>query len=222
MVSLKQAARFIDRVGFALLMPHRGLPMPTLWEAIRGRAGGHPFRDWTEEADRMWEWKDELPAKRLAYYGAIWTAKPGFVSLKMLPLLMKLWGCPPGPDGFRTAYREGRLSFDANRICEALLVGVPMNTYRLRHKTGLSPGTFKRAFTELQKKLIVAKCGTDSSDTTWPAEVVTLSARLFPSAHAEARSVSFMEAREEALAVMSKSAPKLTGRQVSRLLRIGL
>ena len=219
--TVRQAAGFLDRVGFALLMPHRGLPMPTLWEAIRGRPGGHPFRPWTKESDLMWEWKDELPARRLAYYGAIWAGKPGFVSLSMLACLMRLWSAPLGPDGFRLSYREGMLSFDANRICEALFYGKAMNTYRLRVRVGIASSTFKRALSELQKKLIIAKCGTDDSDTTWPAEVVDLSARVFPSAHAEAGTLSFMEAREDSLATIHAHS-QLTQEQAARLLRVGV
>jgi len=219
--TVEAAARFIDRVGFALLMPHQGLPIPTLWEAIRGRPGGHPFRPWTEDSDRVWDFKDELPRRRLAFYGSLWRNHPGFASLALLPCLMKLWGCPPGEDGFRLAYREGRLSFDANRIGEALLRSRAINTYRLRLKSGLSPNTFKRAFVELQRKLIVAKCGTDETDTTWAAEVVDLSARVFPKAHAEVRAYSFLEARGEARATFAKAAPRLGERAVARLLRVG-
>ena len=221
MKRLSEAARFIDRTGFLLLMPHRGIPMPTLWEAIRGRRGGHPFTTWTEHADLMWDWKDEIPAKRLAYYGSIWAGVPGFVCLEHLPCLMKLWGCPPGVEGFRVAYREGRLSFNGSRLCEALYHKGALNTYRLRVGTGINPGSFKRALTELQRKLLIAKCGTDGKDTTWPAAVVDLAARVFPRADTEARAFSFMEARETALAVMAKCAPRLTERQVARLLHIG-
>jgi len=215
------AARYISRAGFVLLMPHKGLPMPTLWEAIRGRPGGHPFRDWDRSADLMWEWKDELPKRRLAFYGSVWTGKPGFISRGMLPCVLRLWGCPLGPDGFRMAYREGTLSFDANRIGEALLRTGPVNTWRLRKRVGLGPATFKRALVELQKRLVVAKCGSDDSDTKWPAEVVDLSARVFPKAHAEARRMPFLEAREASLAAMAAAAPGLSPRLMGRLLRTG-
>lgn len=218
----QQAAKWIDRVGFALLMPHAGLPMPTLWEAIRGKPGGHPFRTWTKDAEKMWAWKDELPEKRLAFYGHIWLGKPGFVSLEQLPCLLRLWNCPLGLDGFRAAYRAGTLSFDANRLGETLFYRGPLSTHRLRLAAGLKPATFKRALVELQKKLIVTKCGTDDRDTEWPAAVVDMSARIFPKAHTEARQVSFHEARESALAVMSESAPRLNPRLLARLLRTGV
>ena len=219
--TIAAAAAWISRVGFALLMPHKGVPMPSLWEAIRGRAGGHPFKDWDKAGDLMWEWKDEMPRKRLAFYGSIWGGKPGFSSLELLPCLLRIWGCPLGEDGFRTAYREGSLSFDANRVCEVLLRTGPVNTYRLRTRVGLTPNTFKRAFVELQRKLVVAKCGSDDSDTKWPAEVVDLSARVFPKAHAEARTISFTAARSIALETMHSSAPTLAPRLLSRLLHVG-
>jgi hypothetical protein len=218
---IRAAARFIDKTGFLLLMPHKGLPMRTLWEAIRGRPGGHPFRDWDASADLMWEWKDELPKRRLAFYGSIWLGHPGFVSLGMLPCLLRLWGCPLGPDGFRAAYREGTLSFDANRIGEALIRTGPVNTWRLRKRVGLGPASFKRGLVELQKRLVVAKCGSDDSDTKWPAEVVDLSARVFPGAHAEARAMAFLEAREASLEAMASAAPGLSPRLLARLLRTG-
>ncbi len=214
--TIAAAARFLDRAGFALLMPHRGLPMPSLFEAIRGRTGGHPFRPWTKDSDRMWEWKDGLPKRGLAYYGTVWGPVPGMVSRGMLPRLLRLWECPLGLDGFRSAYREGRLSFDASRICEAVIRTGPINTYKLRKRIGLSHGTFHRAFVELQRKLVIAKCGTEPLGEKWEAEVLDLTARVFPKAHAEAGELSVAEAREEALMKAAETS-RLSPRQVARL-----
>lgn len=220
--SIRAAAKWLDRAGFALLMPHKGIPLPSLWEAIRGKPGGHPFRPWTKDSDYMWEWKDELPAKRLGFYGSIWAGKPGLCSVEMLPCLLKLWGCPLGEDGFRTAYREGALSFDANRTCEVLLRTGPINTYNLRKRVGLAPNTAKRAFVELQKKLIIAKCGAEKVAKIWEAEVVDLTARVFPKAHTEARTLSFLIARESALEAMEKISPEMPKKLLARLLRVGV
>ena len=216
------AAKWLDSTGFALLMPHKTIPMPSLFEAIRGKTGGHPFRPWTKDSDLMWEFKDELPRLHLAFYGSIWGGKPGFCSLEMLPCLMKLWGCPPGPDGFRTAYREGALSFDANRIGELLIRTGPINTYNLRKRVGIAPNTFKRALAELGGKLIVAKCGKEAIAKIWEAEIVDLSARVFPKVHAEVRTLSFMAARESALETMREAAPTMQKKQLARLLRVGV
>lgn len=219
--TVQEAAAFIRRAGFALLMPHRGLPLPTLWEAIRGRPGGHPWKDWGRAGDRMWAWKDELPAKRLAAYGAIWAGRPGFASSALLPCLMRLWGAPSSEDGFRMLYREGRLSFDANRAAEALLARGAMSTYRLRTLTGIKPNTFSRAIRELERGLIVTRCGSDDRDTTWAAAVVNLTTRVFPKSGAASTAVTYIEARAEALAVMAKAAPALSPAAAAKLLRTG-
>jgi DNA-binding MarR family transcriptional regulator len=216
------AAAFVRRAGFALLMPHRGVPLPSLWEAIRGRPGGHPFHTWTGDSDRMWEWKDLLSQKRLAVYGAIWLGRPGFCAPALLPCLLKLWGTPPGLDGFRAAYREGRLTFDAHRLAEALLHRGASSTYRLRKHTGVAPATFARAVKELEKTLIVTRCGTDERDTTWAAGVVDLTARVFPQRDGEARRLSYAEARETALATLEAVAPGMPPRLAARLLRTGI
>jgi hypothetical protein len=219
---MAQLGKWIDRTGFALLMPHKAIPMPSLWEAIRGKPGGHPFRPWTKDSDIMWEMKDELPKNHLAFYGSMWGGKPGFCSVEMLPCLMKLWGCPPGPDGFRTAYREGMLSYDANRIGEQLIRTGPINTYALRKRVGIASNTFSRALKELQAKLIIAKCGKEQIAKIWEAEVVELSARIFPSAHAEARTISFMVARDSAIETMKECAPGMGLKQMGRLLKVGV
>lgn len=215
-------AKWLDQTGFALLMPHKSIPMISLWEAIRGKPGGHPFRPWTKDSDIMWEMKTELPQNHLAFYGSMWGGKPGFCSVDMLPCLMKLWGCPPGPEGFRTAYREGALSFDANRIGEQLIRTGPINSYALRKRSGIASNTFSRALKELQGKLIVAKCGKEKIKKIWEADIVDLSARIFPAAHAEARTISFMAARESAIETMKECAPGMGLKQMARLLRVGV
>ena len=220
--TMAQLAKWIDRVGFALLMPHKSIPMPSIYEAIRGKAGGHPFRPWTKDSDLMWDMKDELPKNHLAFYGSIWGGKPGFCSVDMLPCLMKLWGCPPGPDGFRTAYREGGLSFDANRIAEQLIRVGPINTNALRKRVGIAPNTFGRALKELQSKLLIVKCGKEAIAKIWEAGVVDMSAKLFPAAHVEARTISFMAARESAIETMKACAPGMGLKQMARLLKVGV
>jgi hypothetical protein len=87
---------------------------------------------------------------------------------------------------------------------------------------GIAPNTFKRALTELGGKLIVAKCGKEAIAKIWEAEVVDLSARVFPGAHAEVRTLSFMAARESALETMREAAPAMQKKQMARLLRVGV
>jgi hypothetical protein len=75
--SLDQAATWIDEVGIALLFPNGEYVLPSLWEAV----AGSPEVDWSIRDDdgkyvaftpnmrKVWSWKDELPAARLACVG---------------------------------------------------------------------------------------------------------------------------------------------------------
>ena len=75
--SLEQAAAWIDEVGVALLFPSGDYVLPSLWEAV----AGNPEVDWsirdeegkyvafTPNMRKVWSWKDELPAGRLACVG---------------------------------------------------------------------------------------------------------------------------------------------------------
>ena len=98
----------------------------------------------------------------------------------------------------------------------------PINTYNLRKRVGIAPNTFKRALAELQGKLLIAKCGKEPIAKIWEAEVVDMAAKIFPAAHIEARTISFMAARESAIETMRECAPGMEKKQMARLLKVGV
>lgn len=85
--TLSQAARYIDQVGYCLLFPIKGLRLPSLWAAVKGKSSRDPSASlpsassgstlrfdrasfnlvaaWDDDALRLWEWKDLLPRRRL-------------------------------------------------------------------------------------------------------------------------------------------------------------
>src|SRR5438105_15898574 len=64
--TLEQAAKWVDEAGLALLYPNGDFVLPSLWEAFTG----HSDMDWeAPETWKVWAWKDELPAERLACVG---------------------------------------------------------------------------------------------------------------------------------------------------------
>lgn len=94
--TIKQAAAYIDQVGFCLLFPIKRLALPSLWAAVKGRS---PRRfdliaEWDADTERLWEWKDELPRRRLAYSGKYFRTKASLLSLKFLPCFYRLEGQP--------------------------------------------------------------------------------------------------------------------------------
>ena len=173
--SIERAAAFIDDVGFALLFPKRGLAAPSLWEAVSDRPLEALPSDWGLDIQRMWGWKDELPERRLAWYGRFLFGRPSFLSLEMLRLLYPRAG---RPDDFRDA----DLGADARRVAEVLLSSGPTASAILRQATGLEGkprgARYTKAVTELGRALVVTHAGTEDLGN-WPSAVLDLTARRF-------------------------------------------
>src|SRR5512135_2525038 len=88
--TMDDAAQFIDTVGFCLLFAStEAIELPSLFEAVKGRRDAH-IEDWDADSDRVWVWKNDLPATKRAYYGKGLAGKPVFISLKMLPYVLAL------------------------------------------------------------------------------------------------------------------------------------
>lgn len=174
--SIERAAAFIDDVGFALLFPKPGLALPSLWEAASDRTIEDLARDWGPDIERVWWWKDELPARRLAWYGRFLHGRPSFLSREMLRLLYPRSGTPDD-------FRDADLSRDARRIAEILLTSGPTASGLVREAVGLGgkPGgaRFTRALTELGRALVVTHAGTDDLGSGWPSSKLDLTARAF-------------------------------------------
>lgn len=90
--SISSAARWLDRVGIAALIPGPETVLPSLWESVAGTRdvtwverresdGKHEF---TPEMARCWQWKDELPAKRLALVGKHFGPRASLVAPRLV------------------------------------------------------------------------------------------------------------------------------------------
>ena len=153
---MNDAARFIDQVGFCLLFASaQNLELSSLFEAVKGRRDAH-IEDWDADSDRVWVWKNDLPASKRAYYGKALAGKPVFVSLKMLPYLYALNALD-----VRQEYRHGRLSHEAKRVYDILRERGPMPTMALRGAAGFGRDTNRvhRALDDLQRALVVLPVG---------------------------------------------------------------
>jgi hypothetical protein len=174
--SIERAAAFVDDVGFALLFPKAGLAAPSLWEAASDRPAYSLPEDWGPDIQRVWAWKDDLPARRMAWYGRFLHGRPSFLSVEMLRLLYPRAG---RADDFR----EATLSADARRIAEILLSSGPMPSGLLRGAVRLEGkaggARYTKAVTELARALVVTHAGTEDFGKGWPSAVLDLTARRF-------------------------------------------
>jgi len=181
--SPREAASFVDRVGIALVFPRDGIPLPSLWEAV---AGDQPVewviekedgtKDFSPEMERVWSWKDELPAQKRACAGKHLRGWATLVSLKVLPSLYALTGLPAREDGFR----QTELSSLEREVAEAVLVLGPLSSPELRQAIGCEDtARVNRALDLLQRKLVLTKAGTVTQGQGWPAGTYDVLARRY-------------------------------------------
>lgn len=174
--SIERAAAFIDDLGFALLFPKAAVALPSLWEAASDRPLHDLPKEWGPDIERVWGWKDELPRRRLAWYGPFLRGRPSFLSPAMLADLYPRAG---RPDDFEDAALGG----DGRKIARVILRSGPLPAPVLRRATGLDGkrggALFSKALSELGRNLVLTHDGTDAEGSGWPSAVYELTARAF-------------------------------------------
>lgn len=194
--TLSDAARYINRSGFCWLFAPRDrkLELPSLFEAVKGKRDAH-IDDWDADSDKVWLWKNDLPAAKRAYYGKALAGKPVFVSLKMLPYVI----AAVGEEDAAQAYANGALSYDAKRVYDALAQFGAQPTQNLRRTAGFvgkeGNTRYHRALDELQTKLIAAPMGATNEGMAWASQIYDLVANWFPAEAVEAKRIDVDTAR---------------------------
>jgi hypothetical protein len=168
--SIERAAAFVDDVGFALLFPAPRAVVPSLWEAVAGE-DEEPFGSGmgTNE-QRVWTWKDELPRRGLAWYGAYLGGRGSFLSPDLLNALYPAAGDP-------SDHRSLQLSTAAHEIAEAV-AAEPLPSATLRALIG-DRSKYQRAIVELQRNLLVTTAGVQETGSGWPAARIALTCHQF-------------------------------------------
>jgi hypothetical protein len=196
----REARGFIERVGFCLLFPVKGMELPSLWEAINGGPRPIPIHHHDYPLQLTWEWKDTLPSQGQVYYGKVLRNKPTFISLSLLPYFYALTGNTGEEEEYLYLYQEGKLSDEARRIYEVLRRLGPSTTGVLRREGGLygrdKAARFDRALLELQRSFLIVKSGISDANRWKYCYVYDLFNRRFPEAVEEALKIRGREAME--------------------------
>src|ERR1700693_2370882 len=95
------AMRFIETVGFCVLFAVKNVPRPSLYYAVSRRADVR----WDKYAQLIWNWKDQLPKKRCAFYGKYFKGRGSFISVKFLPQFLATHGTAIEPREAEAFYR---------------------------------------------------------------------------------------------------------------------
>jgi hypothetical protein len=166
----RQAAAFVEAVGYALLFPADAIAAPSLWEAVADE-DAVPFATGMGEAEsRLWAWKDELPRQGLAWYGKFLYKRGSLLSPRLLTVLYPGAGEPDD-------HRSMDLSAEAHRIADALMTG-PLTTSALREVVG-DRKRYDRGIAEVQRQLLVTSAGVQEQRAGWPAGILDLTCRRF-------------------------------------------
>lgn len=194
--TLADATRYVNRYGFCWLFAPRDrkLELPALYEAVKGKRDAH-IEDWDADSDKLWGWKNDLPAAHRVYYGKALAGKPVFIALEYLPFVMAALGL----DDVRQAYARGALSYDAKRIYDVLEQFGAQPTQNLKRAAGFvgkdGSARYHRGLDELQTRLVVSSMGTTNQGAAWPSQIFDLVARWFEPQSRASKKVDLHAAR---------------------------
>lgn len=172
MKSVRAAAKWLDGVGIAALLPGADVVLPSLWEALTGTRevewgvqrpdGKFTF---TPEMARCWQWKDELPAKRLALAGKHLGRWAALVAPR---LISEVWTV--------AAPRRRELTDLQQEIVAAVEQHGACTVPQLR---ALVPGAEKKHVEQLQRALVLTNSHLVEQSQGWAAIAVDLVDRLW-------------------------------------------
>ncbi|MCW2903861.1 MAG: hypothetical protein JWO67_6126 [Streptosporangiaceae bacterium] len=167
-----EAASYIYDVGFALLFGDRGASLPALREAARDDDSPLLPTGWTEDIERIWTWKDELPLMGRAWVGRFVAARQSLVSPGLLALLR--------PGESEQALILGALSPTCRKVFERVEAEGPTSMRMIRQDFGLDSRASQRVLAELGQALLLTNYGTAQDGPGWPSCVIESTGRAFP------------------------------------------
>lgn len=192
----------------ATVLPGRQRLWPCLLWAVQGHEG--PFSGWDQAFQDSWVYKDQLPERGLAWAGHLWGTQVMLVHASLLPVFLGARGSLDVEE----LYQEGGLSQACIRVYRALASG-PVGRAELRKTLKLGAGEFDRACRDLERLLVITRCGTVTEGPGWGANRYALVEQHF----GEVVGLPFGQARAALEEVLSQAAPTASEAQRKRWLK---
>jgi winged helix DNA-binding protein len=215
-----EAVKFIDAAGYCMLFPVMNVPLPSLYFAVT-RRNPHEKMVWDKYSAMVWNWKDELPRRRRAFYAKYFRGRGTFISLRLLPHFLAMRESAAAAGDHERFYFEGRITEDARVVWEALAEHGPLATLELRHackmETKAGNKRFKRAILDLQRLLVGVHSGAEQETAAWASGRYDLTCRAFPQETSTALRIAPEEARRALAAKFVEWHPQATAAQLARL-----
>lgn len=145
--TVPQAAKWVDRVGLALLFPKADVVLPSLWEQV----AGIQHVDWNrEEINFFWWAKDELPDRGLVCIGKHLARSVSCVAPRLLPTLVAANGEEMDDPVVQTIREAG-----------------PLTAPQIRDLTGLPTKEVQRSIVHAHHRLVLTNAFLDPDGSTW-------------------------------------------------------
>lgn len=145
------AERFVEDVGFCLVLTDSRRPGPSLYTAVCGRRETHMPRNVQKdpESSLTWTIKDELMRRGRCFYGKVLKGHATLIATELVPAFNALWGVPRKQEATT-------LTGDAQLVLKALRKEWEMGTRDLREASGVKERRrFDRAMVQLQRAMKV-------------------------------------------------------------------
>jgi Winged helix DNA-binding domain len=214
------AVKFIEAMGYCMLFPVTNVPLPSLYFAAT-RRNPHEKMVWDKYSAMVWDWKDELPRRRRAFYAKYFRGCGTFISLRMLPHFLAMRGSAAAPGDHERFYSEGRVTEDARAIWKVLAEHGPLATLELRYackmETTAGNKRFKRAILDLQCLLVAVHSGAEQETAAWASGRYDLTCRAFPQENSAAPHIAPEEARRALAAKYLEWHPQGAPAQLAQL-----
>ncbi len=173
--TLAQAAKWVDKVGLALLFPKADVVLPSLWEQVNGSAAENwairdpdgTFVRWTDEMGILWDAKDELPRRGLVCVGKHVARVSACIAPRLVPTVVAALG------------RNDVEGLEAEIVAAVRAEG-PLTAPQLRVLTGAAKKDVDKATARLQRALVLTNDALVEQEQGWGAIAVELLARKWP------------------------------------------
>lgn len=163
--SEQDASDFIRSVGFCFAFRADQSELPSLWYAVRGERKPEMPSNINQDPDVTFTWsmKDNLPQRKLAFYGKFLKKQPSFIDLEYVPYFFVLNANVGNADSSWENFVHKHISEAEKRVLDAIMEQHPITTIDLRKKiesTGkyIRP-VFDKSLTELERKMYILEIG---------------------------------------------------------------
>jgi hypothetical protein len=215
-----EAVAFVNERGFVYFWPIKEVALPSLWVAVSGDRAVPNEHD--DPGHVTWRWKDESLGAHIWYYAKVLRRRATFIALDAVRYFYALsenYGAPD--EDYLIQYQEGRMTWEAKAVYEALLSEGPLDTISLRQIARLtSPASntpFNRALDTLQADFKILPVGIAEAGAWRYAFIYDLVHRHYPDLPEAARAVRQADARRKLVELYFRSVGAACHRDLAML-----